>query len=245
MIYHSNLNWESMSWEYNYNREEYRREWESASAKQSSITAVLEQAEPFHFVAERLSDNLTKREAQVFGDDAQVAVPLWKAMVFLRTTVLPSKVSATSVREPLVGMLVDRSYPEARLYVEDLIARYPGILPNYVVNTLSIEPDALREIMIEEGAIQLSPAERRVQSEQQRRERLDFVTRAVGQRFADSEGKILLEVVSGPDTMGRFRIRAPHYGYGAGTIHKDQAVGCGIDTLYSLISTNGLTVVTN
>ncbi len=97
-------------------------------------------------------------EGHLFGGEAEIASQLWKTSVYLRSESLPGNVSMKKLQAPLVRMLGNKEYDSARLYVEELIAKYPKICPDFVAEELNIDPNELRQLLEDED-----PAKRRME----------------------------------------------------------------------------------
>lgn len=111
------------------------------------VKKTLVKTEPYHKLDPVLNTNISQMEERLFGEDKDQAVRLWKGAVFLRTSELPDNVSGSKIRVPLIKLLVQKEYRQAALYLEEVLAKYPRLLPNFAIDELNIDPTGLRSIM--------------------------------------------------------------------------------------------------
>jgi hypothetical protein len=114
------------------------------------ISRMLKDSEPWHYFQGQLAATLGDWETATFGEQAGIAVPLWRAVTYIRYDHVIGTTSRLEIRRPLVKLLLDKQYDAARYKIEDWMAEFPGILPAFVARNLRIDPETLRDIYKEE-----------------------------------------------------------------------------------------------
>lgn len=114
----------------------------------TTTRVIVEVVVPYNLAAERLSRLVIQEEQVLFGGN-ELASHLWKAAVYLRTSSLPESVTGRSLRVPMLKMLIDGEYVEAKQYLEELLTKYPKLMPDFAEKALGIEPDILKAIKLE------------------------------------------------------------------------------------------------
>ena len=179
----------------------------------AKLRRILEKVEPHHAFSRAMTSRLKEHGVQLFGENAEVAHALWSSALFLRTSELPKNVTNKSVREPLIKMLVDQQYDDARGYIEELMAQYPKVLPPFVEEQLQIEPRELLKLYAQENDETSSTRLKHSESEQEQ-------VREQAQILSDVAGKVLVS----PD--GKFSIKVDN---GGQAIRSEGAVGSGAE----------------
>lgn len=121
------------------------------SSWKQRIDQLLLDLEPYYYFQNRLAHTLRDWEQANFGNDADTASTLWKSAIHLRVDSLKRRVSPTGLRRPLVELLINKDYFESTNKIEDLMAKHPGILPQFVAHRLNIDPETL-SLLLQEAA---------------------------------------------------------------------------------------------
>jgi len=182
--------------------------------KELFMDLLYKRVEPYHQLAHILDHAIQEKEQILFGEQAELVGALWRATVFVRGTELPPGVNIKSIREPLLKMLIEKKYDEAKYYIEELMAKYPNILPDYVAANLKIEPEVLKKLY-EEETPEKEGEKLSSRIEQQRKDRIvaseTLLNDFVGKELVSPDGKISLTISayrSGFDTTPNFFVNS-------------------------------------
>ncbi len=157
-----------------------------------SIDRLLKKAEPYTVFSGRMNNALTKVGQDLYGENATLARALWTTASHLRFGFLEKSASHKSIREPLVQLIAEGDFDNARYYIEDLMANFPRLIPNFVSDHLGIEPELLRSLYYESEAAASSKeesAESRV-----RREAIELITPLKRKLLVSADGELSLEI---------------------------------------------------
>ena len=110
---------------------------------------ILAKTEPYYAAEKEFSKIVTVQEERLFGPKKETAGLLWRCALFLRTSKIKHR-TCKELRDPLLELLVKEEYKKARLYLEELLSKYPDALPEFAVKELDIEPELWGKIIEEE-----------------------------------------------------------------------------------------------
>jgi len=125
-----------------------RREFADSKGLERVVRVLASKSIPHNLAAERISGQVMAIEDQLIGDDP-IAAQLWRSAVYLRTSELPQHVTGSSIRKPMFELLVKGDYQGAKLYLEEVLTKYPKLTPEFVDKFLGLEPEVLIKIKAE------------------------------------------------------------------------------------------------
>lgn len=201
------------------------------------ISETLAEAEPYHLAQKGISAEISKNEQELFGQDAELAGVLWRCVTYLRSSNLPRrnyKKLSSEIRQTLTKNLIDGDYQKGRFYVEEMIARYPGIFPSFIETKLDLDIDTFRELLDEEAEQKAKEKEElhvlkrtSVFDEELGRfretnEMNSILERIIGRELVSSDGQITITIerafawghpTAGTHTKFTYRVEAVDGGY--------------------------------
>lgn len=209
--------------------------------KKVKIENLLKATEPYHLLARWLFPEIKDREEKLFADKALSAGNLWRCAVHLRFGALPENIRRAPVRKSLVELLLTQQYDQAGFYVEELMAKYPGILPAFVESDLKINPSLLRDLMKEEA---MSETEATINHrEEEKRRRVDekktarvLVQKIVGRQLVSADGRYTMQVKEVASDPPFFLVISPQWQEILGRKH---GIGASAETIIELIGNFG------
>ncbi len=152
------------------------------------ISKLLRQTEPYAQYDEAATHRIKGMEETLFGEDKDTATELWRATVYLKTSELPAGISGSQKRKPLLELLVRKDYKAAKLYLEEVYAKYPQVANRITTEKLGLEPDSLRQISQEIKAEEAE--ERRLRNEPVAREKRNEAAR---ERWREERAEIRMK----------------------------------------------------
>lgn len=164
---------------------------------EAKITQVLKRVDPYHQVAISMATAIHEKEEELFGDDAHEASTLWGAAIFLRGDELPSG-KLKQIRATIMEKLVHNDYIGAKMQIEEILTKYPNVLPRFVQERLDLDPELLREMM---NDVDIQPKVRNKVKEanNQRRLAIEELKPYLNKELVSSDGKMRIRVNASPD----------------------------------------------
>lgn len=133
-------------------------------------------------------------EKQMFGENSKLISTLWKSAIFMRFAGIPPKVKHVELYRPIIQALATEDYDQARYYIEELMARYPQVLPEFVAEVLEIEPGLLRKMMEEEkvAPVRVTKEQLKEMRKKEKEALLATISHLLDRVLVSADGKVRL-----------------------------------------------------